>query len=78
MATKIGQLKVNGLELGYRGTNNHTYVMKIWKNFHGYSFIEIGEDGKKISQDTKYFRVTSWDYPTAAVYLREHFGLEKI
>lgn len=76
---KIGRARtMNGLILFYRGIeNHHTYIMKIWKNFYGFSFIEKDEHDKKVSCTKHYFKVSSWDYQTAFVYLRENFGLEK-
>ncbi len=75
---KVGQATSAGLKLWYRGKeNHHTYSMKIWKNFGGFSFTEHDSHDKIVAHSYHHFKVSSWDYQTAFVYLREHFGLEK-
>ena len=75
---KVGRATSTGLKLWYRGIeNHHTYSMKIWKNFGGFSFFEYDRKDKLISHSFHYFKVSSWDYATAFVYLRENFNLEK-
>lgn len=66
-----------GLQLWYNCTNGHAYVMRIWKNFRGISYIEYDEHDKKISHTSHYYSVSSWDTHTAFAMLRAHFNLEK-
>jgi len=72
---KSGQYR--GLTLWYNGENGHQYVMKIWRNFGGFSFFEYDEHDKQIKHTYHHFKVTAWDYNTAFIYLRDEFNLVK-
>lgn len=74
----VGQGKYRGLVLWYIGKDNgHQYQMKIWRNFGGFSFREYDNHDKLIRHTSHHYKVSSWDYETAFVFLRDEFGLVK-